>query len=107
MIVVTGATGRLGGLTVERLLGQVPAGELAVSVRSPEKLAGLAERGVRVRPGDYTDGESLVSSFEGARTLLLVSAATFGPEGVAQHRTAVVGLGSVMRESLRKTPDTA
>jgi uncharacterized protein YbjT (DUF2867 family) len=89
MIIVTGATGRLGGLTVQRLLEKIPAGELGVSVRSPEKAVALADRGVRVRAGDYTDGESLATSFEGARTVLLVSAATFGPEGVAQHRTAI------------------
>jgi len=89
VIVVTGATGRLGGLTVERLLAQVPAGGVGVSVRSPEKAVDLAERGVRVRPGDYTDVDSLAASFEGARVVLLVSAATFGPEGVAQHRTAI------------------
>ena len=78
MIVVTGATGRLGGLTVERLLAQRPASEVGVSVRSPEKATALAERGVQVRAGDYTDPESMTRSLEGARTVLLVSASVFG-----------------------------
>lgn len=89
MIVVTGATGRLGGLTVDRLLERVPADQLGVSVRSPGKAAGLAERGVRVRAGDYTDLTSLTGSFEGASTVLLVSASVFGEEGVRQHGTAI------------------
>lgn len=113
MIVVTGATGRLGGLTVEQLLARVPASEVGVSVRSPEKAAALADRGVRVRDGDYTDVESLVTSFEGARVVLLVSAATFGPEGVAQHRTAIEAAQRAGVERLVYTshqcahPDTA
>jgi NAD(P)H dehydrogenase (quinone) len=89
MIVVTGATGRLGGLTVERLLAQLPASEIGVSVRSPEKAAELAERGVQVRPGDYTDPESMARSVEGARTVLLVSASVFGAEGVRQHGNVI------------------
>jgi NAD(P)H dehydrogenase (quinone) len=87
MIVVTGATGRLGGLAVERLLER--DAEVAVSVRTPDKAARLAARGVEVRRGDYTDPDLLASSFAGARTVLLVSAATFGDEAVRQHATAI------------------
>jgi NAD(P)H dehydrogenase (quinone) len=89
MIVVTGATGQLGGLTLQNLLAQRPASELAVSVRSPEKVADLAARGVRVRAGDYTDADSLVSSFEGGRVLFLVSASVFGDEAVRQHARVI------------------
>lgn len=91
MIVVTGATGRLGRLTVEGLLARgVPAADLAVAVRSAEKAADLAARGVGVREGDYDRPETLPAAFAGADTLVLVSANA--PENdlrIAQHKVAV------------------
>ena len=89
MIVVTGATGRLGGAVVERLLRRVPADSIGVSVRDPAKVAGLAERGVRVRRGDFDDAASLVHAFDGAERVLLVSAAASGEAALRQHRTAI------------------
>jgi NAD(P)H dehydrogenase (quinone) len=89
MIVVTGATGLLGGAVVERLLTRVPATEIGVSVRDPAKARALADRGVRVRRGDYDDAASLAYAFEGAEQLLLVSAAATGEAALRQHRTAI------------------
>jgi len=89
MIVVTGATGRLGGAVVERLLRRVPADSIGVSVRDPAKAAGLAEQGVRVRRGDFDDAASLAHAFDGAERVLLVSAATSGEAALRQHRTAI------------------
>ena len=89
MIVVTGATGLLGGAVVERLLGKVPATEIGVSVRDPAKATALADRGVRVRRGDYDDAASLAHAFEGAEQLLLVSAAATGEPALRRHRTAI------------------
>jgi len=89
MIVVTGATGLLGGAVVERLLGKVPAAEIGVSVRDPVRATALADRGVRVRRGDYDDAASLAHAFEGAEQLLLVSAAATGEPALRQHATAI------------------
>jgi uncharacterized protein YbjT (DUF2867 family) len=89
MIVVTGAAGLLGGAVVERLLGKVPATEIGVSVRDPRKATALADRGVRVRRGDYDDAASLVHAFAGADQLLLVSAPATGETALRQHRTAI------------------
>src|SRR3954447_720036 len=89
MIVVTGATGRLGSLVVDRLLDRVPADTLGVSVRDVTKAAGLAERGVRVRAGDFTDPTSLKEAFEGADQVLVVSASIAGPVAVAANSAAV------------------
>ncbi len=89
MIVVTGATGLLGGAVVQRLLGKVPAAGIGVSVRDPAKAIALAERGVRVRRGDYDDAASLADAFEGAEQLMLVSAAATGEAALRQHRTAI------------------
>ncbi len=53
MIVITGATGKLGKLVVEELAARIPCNEIGVSVRDPEKATGLTERGIRVRMGDF------------------------------------------------------
>ncbi len=91
MIIVTGASGQLGRGIVEALLKRVPAAQIGVSVRDPEKVQDFQERGVRVRRGDFEDPASLTSSFEGVTQLLLVSsnAASRGGDPLAQHRTAI------------------
>lgn len=85
MIIVTGATGQLGRLVVEHLLTRVPAERIGVSVREPGKAEDLADRGVRVRQGDFDGPESLAYAFEGAARVLIVS----GPADAAPHRTAI------------------
>jgi len=85
MIIVTGATGQLGSQIVQRLLDRVPADQVGVSVRDPDRGADLATRGVRVRHGDFTEPASLAEAFEGATQVLVVSAATTGTSAVDQH----------------------
>jgi NAD(P)H dehydrogenase (quinone) len=85
MIIVTGATGRLGRAVVDRLADRVPADQLGVSVREPEKAADLADRGIRVRRGDFGDPDSLATAFEGATQVLIVS----GPADPAPHHLAI------------------
>ncbi|MBM7771653.1 NAD(P)H dehydrogenase (quinone) [Actinokineospora baliensis] len=84
---VTGATGQLGGLAVRHLLDRVPAADVAVSVRDVSKAADLADRGVDVRQGDFSEPDTL--RFAGVDTLLLVS--TNGPDEirVGQQNAAV------------------
>ena len=91
MIVVTGATGRLGRLIVEELLRVKPARGVGVSVRDPERAADLAELGVRVRRGDFEEASSLDDAFEGAEQILLVSsnARASGGDAITQHRDAI------------------
>jgi uncharacterized protein YbjT (DUF2867 family) len=89
MIVITGATGRLGSQIVERLLTEVPAGQIAVSVRDAGKAAGLAARGVRVREGNFSDPASLALAFEGAERVLVVSSNDSGADAETQHKAAI------------------
>ena len=89
MIVVTGATGQLGGMVVERLLDRVSADQVGVSVRDAQKAQPLAERGVRVRQADYDDQDSLVRALEGADRVLLISAPRMRDALIAAHRTAI------------------
>ena len=91
MIIVTGATGQLGHAVVEHLLTRVPADQVGVSVRDPQKAADLGARGVRVRRGDFADPASLAHAFEGASQVLIVSsnARASGGDPLAQHRAAI------------------
>lgn len=89
MIIVTGATGVLNGLTVEHLLRRIPAEEIGVSVRDPSRADHLAQRGVRVRRGSYDDEASLRHSFAGAQQVLLISSSDLAADVVAQHRRAI------------------
>ena len=102
MIVVTGASGKLGRRVIKQLLLRLPADQIGASVRDPAKLADLAAKGVRVRHGDFTDADSLRHAFAGARRLLLVSsnAAATGGDTLAQHRTAIDVAGEVGVERL-------
>lgn len=90
MITVTGVTGKLGRVVVEDLLTRVPAAGVTAVVRTPQKAADLAERGVTVVAGDYDDPASLRTAFAGADTLLLVSSPDTTP-GVRprQHGNAI------------------
>lgn len=91
MIVLTGATGKLGKLIVEALLLQVSPSRIGVSVRDPEKATALKQQGIRVRMGDFSQPDTLQDAFEGASQLLIVSsnARAFGGDPLAQHRAAI------------------
>jgi NAD(P)H dehydrogenase (quinone) len=87
MIAVTGANGHLGRLVVESLLKKVPASQIVAIVRTPEKAADLAAKGVTVRQADYSKPETLGPALAGVDKLLLISGNEVGKR-VAQH-TAV------------------
>lgn len=91
MIVVTGATGLLGHQIVMSLLERVDPSGLAISVRDPDKATDFANRGIRVRHGDFAQPSSLASTFEGADQVLIVSsnAAAHGGDPLTQHRSAI------------------
>src|SRR5690242_10554628 len=70
MIVVSGASGRLGRRTVEELVQRVDAGRVVALTRRPDAIAGL---GVTARFADFDEPESLTRAFDGAERLLIVS----------------------------------
>jgi len=89
-VVVTGATGQLGRLTVEALLRRgVPAPDVVATGRDVTGIRDLADRGVVVRRADFTDPGSLAAAFAGAGKLLLISASVPVDERVANHRRAI------------------
>ncbi|MFI5687758.1 SDR family oxidoreductase [Streptomyces sp. NPDC051636] len=88
-IVVTGATGRLGRHVVEQLLEKVPAEQITAVVRTPEKAAGLAERGVRIAVADYNAPETFDGLFAAGDKVLLVSGNEFDKGRVQQHQVVI------------------
>ncbi|MEV5005755.1 SDR family oxidoreductase [Streptomyces sp. NPDC056159] len=88
-IVVTGATGHLGRHVVEQLLEKVPAEQVTAVVRTPEKAAGLAERGVRIAVADYNAPETFEGLFSAGDKVLLISGNEFDKGRVQQHRVVI------------------
>ena len=82
---VTGATGQLGRLVVEKLKQKVAADTIVALVRNPEKAADL---GVETRPFDYTQPETLVTSLKGIDKLLLISGNEIG-QRLPQHKAVI------------------
>ncbi len=87
-MLVTGATGKLGTKVVETLLQTVPASQLAVSVRNPDKAANLRARGVDVRQGDFDRPESLDAAFAGIDRILIISSDGDTETRIRQHANA-------------------
>lgn len=84
-IAITGATGQLGRLVIEKLKQKVPASSIIALVRSPEKAASL---GVTARAADYDKPATLPAAFAGVETLLLISANEVGKR-LPQHRNVI------------------
>jgi len=82
---VTGATGQLGRLVVEKLKQKVAADSVVALVRNPKKAADL---GVETRPFDYTQPETLVTSLKGIDKLLLISGNEIG-QRLPQHKAVI------------------
>jgi uncharacterized protein YbjT (DUF2867 family) len=80
LIVITGASGRLGGRVARRLGGE-PRLLVRDAARAP---AGAKD----VAVADYSDGEALRRALDGADVVLMVSAAET-PDRVGQHRSFV------------------
>ncbi|MGA5840115.1 SDR family oxidoreductase [Streptomyces pseudogriseolus] len=88
-IVVTGASGKLGRHVVEQLLEKVPAEQVTAVVRSPEKVADLAARGVRVAVADYNAPETFDGLFAAGDKVLLISGTEFDKGRVRQHSLVI------------------
>ncbi|MGH8144489.1 MAG: NAD(P)H-binding protein [Steroidobacteraceae bacterium] len=73
-IIISGAAGHLGELTVDDLLARgVPASRLILVSRTPNALARYARMGASVRYGDFTKPSSLRQAFAGGNRMLLIS----------------------------------
>ncbi|MFJ5308717.1 SDR family oxidoreductase [Streptomyces sp. NPDC088350] len=88
-IVVTGATGHLGRHVVEQLLEKVPADQITAVVRTPEKAADFADRGVKLVVADYNTPETFGTVFAAGDKVLLISGNEFDKGRVEQHKVVI------------------
>ena len=73
-IVISGASGQLGTLVVKDLLARgVPASDLILVSRTPEKLDEFKNLGATTRFGDFAKPESLPAAYAGGTKMLLIS----------------------------------
>jgi NAD(P)H dehydrogenase (quinone) len=107
-IAVTGASGKLGGATLQFLIESgVPPRNLTAVVRDSAKASALAKLGIQVRRADYTDVTSLENAFRGIERLAFVSTSALGDERMRQHRNVVnaartAGVGHIFYTSVIK-----
>lgn len=89
-LLVTGASGHLGRLVVEHLLGtmKVAPASIIATTRNPANLADFAARGVTVRAADFAKPETLAAAFKGADRLLLISTVSVGSR-LVEHKAAI------------------
>lgn len=93
-VLVTAASGHLGRLVLDSLLARgVPAADIRAGARTPESLAGYADRGVDVVPLDYDDPASAAAAVKGVDRVLLVSGSEVGRR-VEQHRAVIDAAGA-------------
>ncbi|MEC3915028.1 NmrA family NAD(P)-binding protein [Nocardia sp. CDC160] len=81
LVLVTGATGKQGGVTARRLLAV--GRPVRVLVRDPESTAAqeLAAAGAELAVGDFDSPETVAAALSGVGAAFLVPPATFGPNG--------------------------
>lgn len=86
-LAISGASGQLGQLVADELL-KSPEVDLVLATRTPDSLAGFAQRGAEVRHGDFTDPASLADAFAGSERLLMISTDLVGSR-MPLHRAAI------------------
>lgn len=101
MIAVTGATGRLGRIVIERLSNKVSADGIVALARDVAKASDL---GVLVRRADYGDEGTLDLALAGVEKLLLISGSEVGSRA-QQHANVIAaakraGIGSIVYTSI-------
>jgi NAD(P)H dehydrogenase (quinone) len=86
-IIVTGASGQFGNAAAKMLLERVPAEDLVLLSRTPEKLAEFADSGAQIRRADFDDPSTLPAAMAGGERMLLISTARVGSR-IGQHTHA-------------------
>ena len=89
-IMITGATGNLGGAALRFLTDQRPTDALAVLVRDARAARAFEERGITARVGDYSDRTSLDRAFSDVQRLLFISSPVLDPTVRSAQHSAVV-----------------
>ena len=112
MILVTGATGHFGKAAIDFLLQKgVPANSIVALVRDETKAAGLKEKGIILKKGDYDDYTSLLNAFTGIDKLLLVSGSDIANRSTQQANAVKAakeaGVKYILYTSFERKNETA
>src|SRR5579871_6162861 len=98
MILLTGATGYVGGRLLRRLEGQETA--IRCLCRNPEVLSGRVTPGTQIVAGDLLQPASLDTAFRGVDTAFyLVHALRSGPEFESQEKQAAANFACAARRA--------
>ncbi len=84
-VAITGASGQLGRLVIQKLKTLTDPAALVGLARTPAKAADL---GIAIRQADYAAPDSLTAALQGIDTLLLISSSEIG-QRTAQHRHVI------------------
>lgn len=88
-ILITGATGQLGRLTIDSLLARGADPQTIIAgARDVSKAADLADRGIRVVALDYDDTASVSAALDGVDSVLLISGSEVGRR-TPQHKAVI------------------
>ncbi|MCQ1949900.1 SDR family oxidoreductase [Arthrobacter sp. zg-Y859] len=110
-IAIFGATGQLGGLVIDSLIGRgVAPGDVLALGRNQDRLAELAGRGLRTARVDLNDAATTAGVLDGVEKVLLISMSEPGRR-VAQHANAIeaardAGVSHLVYTSVLNAPTT-
>jgi len=94
-VLVTGATGFIGGHLVERLSLQDVS--IGVTARTPQKCANIARFPVEIVPGDLLDMKSVRAAIAGAKVVYHLA---YGNDGRTPERITIDGTKNVLEASI-------
>jgi NAD(P)H dehydrogenase (quinone) len=89
MIAITAANGRLGQAIMRATQNHIPAQQVRLTARTPEKLEDFLRQGFDVARADYDDPKGMEKAFSGIETLMLISGAGPNEIRIANHRAAI------------------
>lgn len=99
MILIVGASGHLGSLIVERLLGEGKS--LRLMSRRPEKLARWREQGAEIVQGDLRDPGSLAAACQGVTQVVTTAHAGEGLPGNTPSEVDLLGNRALIEAAKR------
>jgi NAD(P)H dehydrogenase (quinone) len=87
-ILVTGATGHLGGAVIQTLLKKIPSNQISIITRKEEKRAEFESKGFTAFIGDYGNKSSLEKAMLEVDIVLLISSGDQG-DRMQEHRNVI------------------
>ena len=87
-ILVTGATGHLGGTVIETLLKHIKLSQISILTRNEEKRTKFQSKGFNAFLGSYDNVNALENAMNGVDTVLLISSSDQG-DRMQEHKNVV------------------